>query len=256
MSNLIDGLGFSLSSLEYLGDESKAEQIVTTLLAAPRFAVPKTYGAAQPLKLKIDPTNPLPIIDFLRPKRNALHSSLAVKYPDAMLLLEFPPNGYYMVHWKKDVSPSFAGVSGGVPWATLTQESGRLEDYVRLASTLAAITNAVYGEVRNMAIPGWDLPFDLLKRLPDIPWISIYGQPYVEMFGEARIRSAPFYKIEQQQSGHFILQATKDPREAVPESVKAAIRNHLGESCFMSGRRWRYSNGRAPAFDFGNVFLS
>ena len=167
--------------------------------------------------------------------------------------MERTPSLYFLVHWKRHSVPSFAAVSGSIPWSILAEEATRLDQFIQLVKTLAGDINAVYGDVQNMAFPGWDTPLDLRVRLPDVPWLSFYGRPYIQMFGKVRIETAPFYKVQRLQSGHYLLQAGQSLWDPVPEPTKDAIRKHLGEDAFMSGGRWRYKTGRAPDFDFANV---
>ena len=251
MSNLINGINFSLNSLEDFDDRKLAERVIRSILAGPRFAVPKKYGREQPLKQIIDERDITPLIDLWAPSQK--NNSNQIKFPDGLLLMEFASDGDYLVHWKKAPVPSFAGVSGGGPWPTLNQEAKRLGEFMDLVKVLIGLVNPVYGEIQNMALPGWDIPFDLPKRLPDVPWISIYGVPYIKMFTEERILSAPFWKTEQLPSGHFLLQSTESPHQKISEETKSAIRRHLGEDAFMSGGRWRYKDGHAPVFDFSKV---
>jgi hypothetical protein len=252
MSNLINGVNFSLSSLANFDDREFAERVIRAILNGPDFAVPKKYGRDQPLTLAIDPRDISSLIDLWVP-RTRRHSSGPVKCPDGLLLMEFARDGDYLIDWKKDTKPSFAGVSGAVPWPVLDKGPARLDQFIGFIKNLVGLVNPVYGDIENMALPDWDTPLDLQKRLPDIPWVSIYGEPYIKMFGEKKIETAPFCKIERLPSGHYFLQATKSVKEPVPASVRASIRRHLGEDSFMAHPKWRYKTGKAPEFDFRNM---
>lgn len=250
--NRIGGIGFCLNSLEDFDDRDLAECVIRAILNGPTFMVPTKYGRDQPLKSVIDPTDISPLINLWVP-RIKNKSTSPMTFPEGLLLMEFARNGDYLIHWKKADEPLFPGVSGGVPWCLLKDRPERLNEFIGLVKVLTTLLNPVYGDIQNLAIGGWDTPLDLEKRLPDIPWISIYGAPYIEMFTEQRILSAPFWETEKLPSGHYFLQATESPHKRVPEETRAAIRRHLGEDAFMSGGRWRYKSGRAPSFDFSNV---
>jgi hypothetical protein len=171
------------------------------------------------------------------------------------LILECGGGGNYQFSWRKSSSPSFSLAGGEVPFSVLRRNPGRLEDFVAQIKGLIPIIEPVYGEVRNMVFPGWDLPFDLQKRLPDIPWASIYGPPYISFFGRNKLLNAPFERIEDLGHGYLWLQASRSVNDPVPEDMKARIRGYLGEDAFMSGKRWRYTDGQAPRFEFGHVVL-
>jgi hypothetical protein len=87
---------------------------------------------------------------------------------------------------------------------------------------------------------------NLVKRLPDIPAVSIYGQPYVNMFGEDKLRRAPFQVIDQLPGGLYWLEASNSILEPVGEEAKASIRAHLVEDAFSSGGKRLHRTGRAP----------
>jgi hypothetical protein len=253
MRKLRNRVSFSVDSLEDFEQRSFAERVIRSILAGPRFCTPTKYGRNQPLRREIDPSDISELLDLWTSVANSKNSRAA--YPEGLLLMEFAKDEGYLVYWRKFREPSFPGISGGLSWPVLKGEPRRFEQFLSLVKELAVLTNAVYGEFHNALFPGWDTPRDLEKRLPDVPWLSIYGRPYIEMFGERAIESAPFHRIERLRSGHYVLQATESIEHPVPEAVRASIRKHLDEDAFMSGGRWRYKSGKSPEFDFSNVLL-
>jgi hypothetical protein len=252
MSNIAKGVNFRLSSLEDLGSPTLAGRVLKAFCDGPSFLVPKKYGREQPLKYLVKSNSHGEMIDMLTSSAELLDRDRTT-VTNGLLILEFAPKGEYLVHWRKQIVPSFAGVAGSASWEILNGEPSRFGAFLSLVKEIVEIVNPVYGDVQNMAVPGWDTPTDLQRRLPDVPWVSIYGNPYIQMFGENKILSAPFFKIERLASGHFWLQSTESIQEPVPESVRSAIRNHLGEDAFMRSPRWRYKDGRAPTFDYSNL---
>jgi hypothetical protein len=74
-------------------------------------------------------------------------------------------------------------VGGDISLSLVRKTPAALGGFLGLVKELVSIVTPVYGEVRNMSFAGWDLPFDLEKRLPDVPWVSVYGPPpYVALF--------------------------------------------------------------------------
>lgn len=254
MSNLVEAVGFSLMSLVDFEDIDLARRVVQRLMKACTVLRPRKFGVYDPLTEEIDASNLTPVTDVW-PNTTAKAREDA-KPREGILQLECSSGACYMINWRKSRTPCFSAVDGHVPLPLLKAEPSVLEELIDLIRDLALYVDTVYGDVRNMSFKGWDLPLDLLKRLPDVPWAGVYGPPYVSMFGKERIASAPFYKLQSIGSSHFWLQASESVFDPVAEETRAAIREHLGEDAFMSKGRWRYTDGKAPAFDFSRVLLS
>ena len=155
----------------------------------------------------------------------------------------------YQVQWAKMDAPSFSLFFGSLERKAPPSLEPRIAALYDLLKSIASIVQAVYGEVRDMSTPYSGVPVNLTKRLPDIPAVSIYGLPYVSMFGEQNLRKAPFHRIEQLVGGRYWLEASESVFERVAEETKAAIRSHLGEDAFASDGKRLYRTGRAPHFD-------
>jgi hypothetical protein len=101
-----------------------------------------------------------------------------------------------------------------------------------------------------------DLPGDLIRgRLPEVPWLSIFGPPYEELFGAEGLATAPFASVEHR-AGHVWARLSESAFTEPDDAARDAIRAHLGEDAFVKGRRWPQRPGRAPEFDFSNVLLA
>jgi|GEM_PF-2505694 len=251
MSDSFDGLEFSIASLEDFSQSACARNLITTFLEVPPPEwIPKQYGDSEPVGKHIDPANLEGMVDTLTPssQRRSMCEGRS-NYHGGSLTLEFMAKGAYMMNWSYGPPPVFAFASGWIPWSQVSVDT-KMQLWISLVRKLCEVVNPVYGEIRNGLHPSY--PFDLAKRLPDVPWISIYGAPYIKMFTEERILSAPFWKIERLPSGQYLLQATESPYEPIPEEKRSAIRRHLGEDAFMSGGRWRYRDGLAPDFVLNN----
>ena len=253
MTNLCDGLGFSLASFEDFENRKLAENVLEALLGGPDFAVPTRYGVYDPVRERIRREDVSDVLDLWtgRNTKSGAHRS-------GLLQLVFCRDGYFMVNWSKGALPPFDlppfhFLSGDVPSARVSMPVGRVDEYLMLIMELVRITNPVFGKVQNTMTPHWDTPSDLTLRLPDVPWGSIYGKPYIEMFGRERLLSAPFHSIRELPSGHIFAQLTEsvlDPE--LPEDRRKAVREWLGEDCFMVGKTppRRYASGKAPDFDW------
>jgi len=173
---------------------------------------------------------------------------------EGLLLLDFAPNGGYMVDWSKG-ERLFQLVSGNAPRRMLEEHRGSLDDFIGLFYRLAEHIVPEYGSMNSMMTVGLEIPYDLTKRLPNVPWLILFGKPYVEMFGREKILRAPFVKIDELSCGLIAGRLTSTPFEPLSEEVRAPIREYFGPDCFMEGTKSLklYSGGKAPQFDFGQV---
>lgn len=158
-----------------------------------------------------------------------------------------------MVHWSKGApEPSFSTVGGWCDLACFAARPSLLGQFEELVAALVGIVRPVYGEIRNMSHPGAGMPLDLKLRLPDVPWASIYGPPYVQMFGRDKVLSAPFFRVVER-GEYLVAYLSESPFGPDDEGRRAAIRSYLGERSFMTGPRWPYRDGVAPHFDSSRV---
>lgn len=252
MSTLVEAVGFSLTSLEDFEDRDRARCVIERLAkTSSRDLRPKLFGYDEPVRERIDEKDLRPVID------RWLHGPGNGTWPDKEreggVSLQCSSLTGYQVSWRKTVEPSYSFVGGQVALALLREQAVLLTEFQSLVKDLIPLVLPVYGEIRNMSLRGADLPFDLPRRLPDIPWISIYGPPYVSLFGRERLLTAPFKRVEEVNPGHIWAQASESVFDVLPDDAKVAIRRHLGNDAFMSGGRWRYLDGTAPVFDFSKV---
>lgn len=242
MSNLVPGITFSLSSLCDFANPSLAKEVVQTICDAPGSIRPSKFGPFEGASPLTDLDGPVKFIS--QPGKHAEAGSL---------VLTASKNCEYQVQWNRSNPPSFPFVGGFLLRNAFDKKPDVLMVFLALVKKLAPAANVVYGDIRSMEFAGWDTPFNLSVRLPDIPNASIYGKPYIEFFGREKIESAPFHRIEQLADDLYWLQATELLTDPVPEAARASIRKHFGEDAFMSGKKWRYSDGLHPVFDFSAV---
>ena len=79
---------------------------------------------------------------------------------------------------------------------------------------------------------------DLVKYIPDVYWITVFGPPYVRLFGRDRLLSTPAFRVEELADGSVLIQATSSLHDlsANPAPfVKAriAIKQHLDHNAFF-----------------------
>jgi len=116
---------------------------------------------------------------------------------------------------------------------------------------LVGLVETEYGSIQNMRTRGWSNPYDLKLRLPEIPWGSIYGSRYLELFGSERIRSAPFSSVSELASNTLLCTLSDSLKEhEITKDKRRAIRDFLNPDAFMEGSRMprHYKSGVAPHF--------
>lgn len=94
---------------------------------------------------------------------------------------------------------------------------------------------------------------DLQQRIPDLFWVTVFGRPYVKMFGDEKLLSAPVYIAERLQNGAVMLQLSSnltdlEDKQSELERVRVATVKHLGENAFFKVGSQAY---QVPKFAFG-----
>jgi hypothetical protein len=73
------------------------------------------------------------------------------------------------------------------------------------------------------------------RSLVDLLWLNFFGRPYVEFFGNERLRAAPVSIVEEIGEG-VLLGLCEEPSDALTDGVlgvAAAVREHLGVDAFV-----------------------
>lgn len=231
-------INFVLFSEQDFETRVPVSAVLKILMSAPAILRPTHYGlneAEEPIEDLED------VIDMVvmkgRPKVGRRFGGAVLRAGDGCT---------YQLQWAKMQDPSLPFFMGSLPLEPSELLQPRITAVYELLTKLIPVVDAVYGEVRNMAMPYADAPIDLWTRLPDIPAVSIYGLPYVKMFGEDNVLEASFLVIRRLSGGRYWLEAARSILEPVAEEVKAAVRSHLGEDAFMQGRKRFYKRSRAP----------
>ncbi len=79
---------------------------------------------------------------------------------------------------------------------------------------------------------------DIKKYLPDLYWITVFGQAYVNHFGREKILSAPVPIVKELENGSIYLQLSDSPEnfetnfEEV-DAVRQTVKRHLGSNSFF-----------------------
>lgn len=89
----------------------------------------------------------------------------------------------------------------------------------------------------------------LRKGLPDLPWMAIFGSPYIELLGAETILSTPAFRVETWNEKLIALQLTESISDLYDYyerffRIRKAARDLFGAEYFLSMSK----GARAPAF--------
>lgn len=244
MSNLVQGTTFSLFFTQGFENKEIAQKIVNVLISAPKRVRPRKFGAFPPGR-KIE--NADDVVGVLVNERGPKSGPRA-----GSLIMDVGKDCGFQAQWNKSAEPSFPFIGGHLMFAAIAKDGAILDDFIGVVRTLVGTLKPVYGEVRSMAVKGWDTPVNLTMRLPDVPPISIYGKEYIDLFGKDKIERAPFLSITPVGECYW-LTAHDSVMEEVPDARRESIRNYLGEDSFVAGGKRKYTHGHAPKFNLSHL---
>lgn len=97
----------------------------------------------------------------------------------------------------------------------------------------------------------------LVKYLPDLYWLNVFGPPYVEVFGPDKLRSAPVAAVAELPYGGVSLQLTSplaDNAQAWSKfaAVRAKCKSHLNSNVFFDPAATLQHSYRVPIFRFSS----
>jgi hypothetical protein len=125
-----------------------------------------------------------------------------------------------------------------------------------LCKELTILIKPVYGEIVNESFPEYNMPINLTRKLPEIGWMIIFGEPYIKMFTEDKLLKTPCYIIESIEK-MIMLQVTENVFESIPSKNRDVIKQYLGVDSFVESGKNINANkiGIVPDFDFSNVLF-
>jgi hypothetical protein len=228
-----------------LSDPNVAAEVLSTIISAHSDLVPRRFGSHEPLRSR---ANPQVTADELVASWRTPFLWTTGRRCEGSMWFDNPP-----VH---DV-------------VYLRTVAARAVDaLVPLLRRLSLLTDAAYAslhvhyetEERYLHRYAAAYPYsigptthDLRLSLPDMPWTTMFGAPYVAMFGRDCLTAAPAYRVEWLAPDLCFLQLTEAPPAPGPssapyEAARDAMKAHLGTEHFLdlTGRRLAESLPRGP----------
>ncbi|THB66035.1 MAG: hypothetical protein D6B27_07350 [Gammaproteobacteria bacterium] len=90
--------------------------------------------------------------------------------------------------------------------------------------------------------------------LPGIPWMGVFGKPYIDMFGRDKILSMPVFSVEEISEDIIFFQLTETLHEAINgyeqfAQLREKVKDHLGRQAFLSQPICDENGDYAPAVE-------
>lgn len=257
MANTFDLISLKISSLKNYQDESLANNVLNKINEYGKNFIPQVYGIYQPIKNKYSSSNISDVIQLWMNKENN-KKNVENFYAAGQLLME-KKSGHkvsYQMRWEKDNQARFNYFILSVDIGYLSKEEA-FHNFVKLCYELVLLLEPVHGEIVNLSYPGWEAPINLRVRHPELNWLVLFGEPYIDLFGRDKLLNTPCYKVEPIGDKVITLQLTDNVFEPIPSSVREPIKKYLGEDAFVEeGKSSRsYKSGMVPEFDFSAVLF-
>ena len=225
------------SPLAFTSDVEK-EQILRLLSDEPLF-VPDLWGYVEPLKSKFS----------------------AEEIP--RIILGWTQN----VFWKRKRSPKAEG-SAWSDWSDWPKHGWLVLDglnfHVAASSIVSFLERAANALVADFGVAHMVAPHEiesgqasktvmdgnlgvtthqLRKYIPDLYWVTVFGEPYVELFGKERLLSVPAYLVKELDYGGVWIQLCESPLEFVSDYERVnrsrqQAKEHLGLNAFFDFTKW------------------
>ncbi len=96
---------------------------------------------------------------------------------------------------------------------------------------------------------------DLKRRIPELFWATVFGGPYVDMFGREQLLSAPVREVQLLPGGGIMLQLSElmtdlETHPTEIDKIRSRTTTHLGTDAFFQPELSSGHSYRAPLFKF------
>jgi hypothetical protein len=214
-----------------LADREIAADVVRLILAAHPDLTPKRYGGYEPLPHKVE--GDFEVGNFLREWHSPVFWTNG-RRASGSFWFDSPT-----LHSSVKASITSSRVSPVIAASMTTALALRMN--ADLSSVYFAYESREVYLFRYKAVYPFHLgptTHDIRRSLPDLPWFTVFGPPYLELFGRETLASTPAFRSEPVSSSHWVLQLTQDPREAKAdtqhyERARDAAKQHLGLQHFL-----------------------
>ncbi|ACV61772.1 hypothetical protein Dtox_0875 [Desulfofarcimen acetoxidans DSM 771] len=220
-----DDVYLTIYGYKTFGEEHFAEEFFQMLNDANPAYLPHKIGMYEPIKTPFS---------MEEAKKMWVESEKVGKFYGGIMLKGRKTRGD--ISWKNDNS----NIVGLVMSRELVIKNNGTKNFIELAKKLFLWSNGVYGYTCHISNLIYTPGLSHETCLGHITWMTLYGPPYVEMFGKEVIQTAPC-KVEEFAKDHFILLTSDEPMEINPEmlEIQERVKKHLGEDAFCRKEPFR-----------------
>jgi hypothetical protein len=107
----------------------------------------------------------------------------------------------------------------------------------------------------GMTIGQYTVHRQLKQYLPDLPWLTIFGKPYIDLFGIERLRSTPAHEVQQISDRLILLNVAQEIADTPQgwadfKAVRDRCKHHLNSNAFFDPSAPRGHPYSVPGFRF------
>jgi hypothetical protein len=244
-----------LMSLKDFQNEQLASDVINTMNLYPEFS-PNKCDTETPLKFKFEISDINHLINMWMNK-GINDQWVKEKYASGTFIAERSKkwrSGYF-ASWKKSQQVNFNHFSIDVSFHEAIN-SDFLEKFMSLCKYFIDLIEPVYGAIGIVQSDEYS-PINLRVRLPELKWITLFGQPYIDLFGKEKLAATPCFKVHEINDQTIGIQLTESIYNEIPSSLKKSIKMYLGEDAFVEEGKGvkRYKTGVTPIFDFSGILF-
>lgn len=211
-----------------LSSRDAGEALLRRIVEAAPSVSPERYGNCEPIRMPFDVGQLDRVLESWR---------------DPFLWRRSRPRTWGSVNLGKGLRHSDIYISSQIRQQVM-------KDLLCLVEGLARETQAdfayVHGKIREdpamtNAVPSFGgglTTHELRRGLPGLCWVTIFGAPYVELFGRDRLLQSPAYVVREIDDGHVYIQLSEDiadltERYVEVDAVREKIKRHLDCNAFF-----------------------
>jgi hypothetical protein len=257
MTRTFERISVDLFSLKNFQDSALASNVINLINSFSDDFIPQVYDYYEPEKRIYNKNEPQKVIEiWVNEEANKIAAEDDFAGSSLIMKKKKGHKVEYIISWEKENTLHFNTFIMSIDLSYF-RKSEHLEHFLDFYKELSLLIKPVYGSIVNCAFPDWGEPVNLKVRLPEIPWGTIFGEPYIEMFGKERLLAAPYFKVDELKDGTIFLQATENIFTPINKNIRENIKRFLGEEAFVwDGKDYRnYKDGKVPEFDFSEVLF-
>ncbi|WP_046213998.1 hypothetical protein [Paenibacillus wulumuqiensis] len=254
MINTHTSVSLFLITLKNFQNRNLAVEILELMKLFPEFT-PAFYDESEPVKKIFDWKDIDTMIDtWMNEEQNSLAVNEGYALRTFLAERKQKCKTSFQVSWGKSQYAHFNLFAIDVN-ATQVSNKEYWSKFMELCTRYIRIIEPVYGKI-ELVTDFESGPIDLEIRYPELQWMNIFGEPYINLFGREHLLATPCHQVHQISDSIIGLQLTESVVDEITDTLRKQIKQHLGEEAFVIQgikNMRRYKPGKVPVFDYTNV---